>query len=92
MAQIFYAIDTKYQRWLGEYRVAKARYEVNDEIVNFKRMFEDILDMHLPDVIKKVGTSKGTIEAHSESRVVIQGGRGQKRKANNESRAISNKH
>ena len=55
--QVVYAVDTKMQRWLGECKIARDRSEVNDEIVNFNIIVNDILDnrfsVPLPLAFKK---------------------------------------
>ena len=43
-AQVVYAVDTKIQRWLGECKTARDRSEVNDKIVDFNILVNDILD------------------------------------------------
>ena len=55
--QVVYAVDTKMQRWLGECKIARDRSEVNDKIVNFNIIVNDILDnrfsVPLPLAFKK---------------------------------------
>ena len=53
-AKILYAIDTRAQRWLGECKDAKERANIDDSIVDFKDLSNDILNgrfmMQLPKV------------------------------------------
>jgi len=55
--QVVYAVDTKMQRWLGECKIARDRSEVNDDIVDFNIIVNDILDnrfsVPLPLAFKK---------------------------------------
>ena len=43
-AQVVYVVDAKIQRWLGECKTVRDRSEVNDEIVDFNIIANDILD------------------------------------------------
>ena len=51
-AKILYAVDTRVQRWLQECKIAKERENIDDSIVNFKDLTNDVLNgrftMQLP--------------------------------------------
>ena len=55
-AQICLSVDKRVQRWLAQCEVADDRTEVNDRVVDFDNLFEDILDCRffcsLPAVFK----------------------------------------
>lgn len=42
--KVLYAVDTRFQRHLGECRLATDRSEVNDRLVDFDDIFEELLD------------------------------------------------
>ena len=56
------ALCSKVQRWLGQCKIAKDRSEVNDNIVNFDNIFEDIWEncftVNLPSVFKIIVNRK----------------------------------
>ena len=60
--KICLALCSKVQRWLGQYEIAKDRSEVNDNIVNFDNILEDIWDnlftVNLPSVFKIITKRK----------------------------------
>ena len=55
-AQICLSVDKRVQRWLAQCEVADDRTEVNDRVVDFDNLFEDLLDgrffCKLPAVFK----------------------------------------
>ena len=59
--KICLAICSKTQRWLGQCEIAKNRSKVNDNIVNFSNILEDIWDnrfsVDLPSVFKIIANN-----------------------------------
>ena len=58
------ALFSKVQRWLGQCEIAKDRSEVNDNIVNFDNILEDIWDnrftVNIPSFFKRIANRKPT--------------------------------
>ena len=65
-AKVLLAIDTRVQRWLSECKIAKERSSVDDSIVNFKDLINDILNsrfaVDLPNVFR--ADTPPTLQAH----------------------------
>ena len=50
-AQFLFAIDIKIQRWLGQCKHAKDRSEVDDRLVDFKDLMDEVLDQKFSRVL-----------------------------------------
>ena len=79
-AQVVYAVDTKIQRWLGECKTARDRSEVNDEIVDFNIVVNDILDNRFTVILPLAFKHTENVETSSSVLGVPSGDQKGKRK------------